>query len=323
VADARALETAPRIDAVVLDKTGTVTEGEFTLLETAGDLSRMAELAAVEACSEHPIGRAISVGRTSWSALRESETETKAAQQARATDVAVHKGMGIGGVVNGVRYFLGNRAFTDTATGGASAGASLPSLRSTAGTLVYFGWDNAVRGALLFGDRIRPEAAGLCAALRQRGIRTILLSGDGRATTQNAAKSIGADEWIAEAAPDRKIEAIRELQQRGLVVAMIGDGVNDAPSLAQADLGIAMGTGADIAIQAAPLILMNRSLGTAIDILDLSRRTFRIVRQNLFWAFAYNIIGISLAMAGRINPILAAAAMVLSSVSVIGNSRRL
>ncbi|HTS27617.1 MAG TPA: copper-translocating P-type ATPase [Bryobacteraceae bacterium] len=297
VADTRVLETICAVDVVVLDKTGTATAGEFTLLEAVGDTSRMAELAAVEASSEHPIGRAL--GSTSLT----------------ATDVAVHKGLGIAGTVNGIRYFLGNRQFT--------APAGNCSFHLTRGTTVYFGWGETIRGAMAFGDRIRPEAAALCGVLRNRGIRTIMLSGDCPATTEETAREIGVETWVAEAAPDRKIEIIRELQGSGSVVAMIGDGVNDAPSLAQADLGIALGAGADIAVYAAPLVLMNNSLTSVIATLDLARRTFRIVRQNLFWAFAYNTIGITLAIVGALSPIMAAGAMVLSSLSVIGNSRRL
>jgi P-type E1-E2 ATPase len=176
---------------------------------------------------------------------------------------------------------------------------------------------------MVFGDRVRPDAAGLCANLRRRGIRTLLLSGDSAAATSAIAAAIGADAWTAEATPAGKAEIIRGLQGRGEVVAMIGDGVNDAPSLAQADLGIALGSGADIAIAAAPLVLMGASLAGVIETLDLARRTFRIVRQNLFWAFVYNVAGMALAVTGVLNPILAAAAMVLSSLSVIGNSRRL
>jgi P-type E1-E2 ATPase len=163
----------------------------------------------------------------------------------------------------------------------------------------------------------------LCATLRRRGIRTFLLSGDNPGATGFVAKAIGADEWAAGAGPERKQEIIRELQRKGKKVAMIGDGVNDASSLAQADLGIALGTGADIAMQAAPLVLMNGSLHRVTDTLDLARRAFRIVRLNLFWAFVYNTGGIILAITGVLNPILAAGAMVLSSLSVIGNSRRL
>ncbi len=302
VSDTRVLETIRGVHTVILDKTGTATLGEFALLESAGDTSRMAALAAVEAWSEHPIAKALAGYATG---------------AARAQDVTVLAGRGIAGSVDGTRYFLGNRALVDELP---AKFAGLPQLT---GSVVYFGWDGAVRGALSFGDRERPEAAALCADLRGRGIRTMLLSGDARPATAEIAARIGADEWIAEALPERKVAIIRELQQQGKVVAMIGDGVNDAPSLAQADLGIALGSGADIAMQAAPLVLMGRSLAAVSETLDLARRAFTIVRQNLFWAFAYNAVGITLAMTGVLNPILAAAAMVLSSLSVIGNSRRL
>jgi P-type E1-E2 ATPase len=193
----------------------------------------------------------------------------------------------------------------------------------TTDTVVYFGWDGEVRGALRLGDRVRPEAAKLCAHLRGNGIRTILLSGDSASVTRRVAEEIGADEWIGEALPARKVEVIRELQQRGLVVAMVGDGINDAPSLAEANLGIALGSGADLAMQAAPLVLMNRSLEAVSETLRLAKRTHSIIRQNLFCAFSYNVLGISFAVAGVVSPIVAAGAMVLSSISVLGNSRRL
>ena len=302
VSDTRVLETIRGVHTVILDKTGTATYGEFALLESAGDTSRMAELAALEVWSEHPISRALA---------------GQARSSLAARDVAIHAGRGITGSVNGAQYFLGNLALVD------QLGARRADLPQLAGSLVYFGWEGEVRGALSFGDRVRPEAAAVCADLRRRGVRTMLLSGDTRGATAAVAAQIGADEWIAEALPERKVAIIRELQQQGRVVAMIGDGVNDAPSLAQADLGIALGSGTDIAMQAAPLVLMGRSLGGVVETLDLARRTFRIVRQNLFWAFAYNAAGITLAMVGILNPILAAAAMVLSSLSVIGNSRRL
>jgi len=297
VSDTRVLETIRKVDTVVLDKTGTATAGELALLDVTGDTSRMAELAAVEACSEHPLGEAVA---------------ERYGHGLRASNVTIHPGMGISGEVEGVRYFIGNRKLLAHA---------LPCPAS--GTPVYFGWDGEAKGALTFGDRIRPDAAELCRNLRQRGVRTLLLSGDSAAATASVAAAIGADEWKAEATPGDKVAVIRELQQRGDVVAMIGDGVNDAPSLAQADLGIALGSGADIAMQAAPLVLMGASLAGVTETLDLARRTFRIVRQNLFWAFAYNVAGMALAITGVVNPILAAAAMVLSSLSVIGNSRRL
>ena len=306
VSDTRVLETIRQVDVVVLDKTGTVTTGEFTLLETAGDTSRMAELAAIESCSEHPIARAI-VARAAFGGLS-------------ATDVRTHKGLGITGTVGGTEYFLGNRRLVESVTGRVEA---LPAIPSEARTVIYYGWDSAVHGAMAFGDRIRPEASALCAGLRQRGIRSVLLSGDTRSMTEATAMAIGADDWIGEATPEQKVETIRRLQQSGQCVAMAGDGVNDAPSLAQADLGIAIGGGADIAIQAAPLVLVSGGVGAIIETLDLARRTFRIVRQNLFWAFFYNVTGITLAVTGVLSPIMAAGAMVLSSLSVIGNSRRL
>jgi heavy metal translocating P-type ATPase len=372
VSDTRVLETIGGVHTVILDKTGTATMGEFALLESAGDTSRMAELAAVEAWSEHPVAKALAgvagqVGQAGTppanragsdqelavgqadpqgtpSANRSGSDPELAVGQAlppanrsgsdpelagrvpsgsacptmpRASDVTVFPGRGIAGSVNGTRYFLGNRALMEELS---AKFAEVPKL---AGSVVWFGWDGEVRGALCFGERVRPEAAALCADLHRRGIRTMLLSGDTCDATASIARQIGADEWVAEARPERKVAIIRELQQQGKVVAMIGDGVNDAPSLAQADLGIALGSGADIAMQAAPLVLMGRSLMAVSETLDLARRTFTIVRQNLFWAFAYNVVGITLAMAGVLNPILAAAAMVLSSLSVIGNSRRL
>jgi heavy metal translocating P-type ATPase len=297
VSDTRVLETIRKVDTVVLDKTGTATAGEFTMLAVSGDTGRMAELAAVEACSEHPLGKVVTA---------------RYGKGLKASDVAIHAGMGISGVVGDVRYFIGSRRLV---------GAEATSVES--GTTVYFGWDGTAKGAMTFGDRVRPDAVELCRKLRGAGIRTMLLSGDSTAATASVAAAIGAEAWRAEATPDDKVAVIRELQERGEVVAMIGDGVNDAPSLAQADLGIALGSGADIAMQAAPLVLMGASLAGVTETLELARRTFRVVRQNLFWAFAYNVVGIALAIAGVLNPILSAAAMVLSSLSVIGNSRRL
>jgi heavy metal translocating P-type ATPase len=297
VSDTRVLESIRKVNTVVLDKTGTATAGEFTLLDVSGDTSRMAELAAVEAMSEHPLGKIVA-GRYG--------------NGLKASDVTIHPGKGISGAVGGVRYFIGSRRLV---------GAEVSAAESA--TTVYFGWDGTVKGAMTFGDRVRPDAAGLCRDLRERGVRTMLLSGDSEAATGSVAAAIGADAWKAEATPDEKVAVIRGLQQRGEVVAMVGDGVNDAPSLAQADLGIALGSGADIAMQAAPLVLMGASLAGVTDTLDLARRTFRVIRQNLFWAFAYNVAGMALAITGVLNPILSAAAMVLSSLSVIGNSRRL
>jgi heavy metal translocating P-type ATPase len=294
VADTRVLETIRQIDVVVLDKTGTATCGEFTVLEVTGDTSRMAELAALESHSNHPIAKALV-----------SVAQGHAPRVAKVEDVALHPGQGITGTIGGVPYFVGNGKLAGSGDG------------------IYFGWDGAIRGSLRFGDRVRPETPALCTEFRRRGIRTVLLSGDGHEATAAVAAEIDADEWIAEATPDGKVETIRRLQQAGARVAMIGDGVNDAPCLAQADLGIALRTGADLAMQAAPLVLMGAGLNAVTETLDLAHRAFRIVRQNLFWAFVYNAGGITLAVTGVLTPIFAAGAMVVSSLSVVANSRRL
>ncbi len=294
VRDTRVLETIRGVDMVVLDKTGTATWGEFAVLEVKGDSGRMRELAALEAFSEHPIARAIAAQAPGGAGLA-------------VRDVQLHPGMGISGTVAGTRYFIGSARLAGVAGGEG----------------VYFGWDGEVRGSIRLGDRVRPDAAALCGALRARGIRTMLLSGDSQAATEAVAKAIGCDQWRGEATPEEKLETLRALQQGGARVAMVGDGVNDAPSLAQSDLGIALGSGTDIAMQAAPLVLMGGSLAGVSETLELSQRAFRVVRQNLFWAFAYNTAGITLAITGVLSPILAAAAMVLSSLSVMGNSRRL
>jgi heavy metal translocating P-type ATPase len=331
VSDTRVLETIRRIDMVVLDKTGTATLGEFSLLRISGDSGCMAELAAVEAYSEHPIAKALRRSpRTPQQPLPDGRGSVDSAPDGAATvrerpfhrrldarEIVIHRGMGISGVVGERRYYIGNGKLME------SFGAHAPTVPGEPGiTTVFFGWDGAVRGHMALGDRIRPEAAALCAELRRRGMRTMLLSGDARATTESIANAIGADLCLGEATPERKVEVIRDLHRAGAKVAFIGDGVNDAPSLAQADLGIALGTGADIAMEAAPLVLMGNSLDAVVETLRLAQRTFRIVRQNLFWAFAYNVAGITLAVAGVLTPILAAGAMVLSSLSVIGNSRR-
>jgi heavy metal translocating P-type ATPase len=305
VSDTRVLETVRRVDVLVMDKTGTVTDGEFRLLEIAGDQSRMPQLASLEARSEHPLGKAVA---------REYPAVLP------VTDVRILEGQGIRGVVEGAEYFAGNRALAPPPPG---LDAAAREWESQGRTIAFFGWDGEVRGAMAFGDRVKSGAAPLCAELKRRAVRTLLLSGDGEATVRHTAATIGADDYVAEALPTRKLDVIRELQAQGKVVAMIGDGVNDAPALAQADLGIALGSGTDIAMRAAPLVLMNRRLEAVAEVFDLSHRTHRIVRQNLFWAFFYNAAGITLAIAGVLNPILAAGAMVLSSLSVIWNSRRL
>jgi heavy metal translocating P-type ATPase len=310
IGSSRALEVLPKVNVVVMDKTGTVTEGDFRLLEVSGDSSRLALAAALETRSEHPLARAL---------VRRAGEERWRLDAPR--NVEVLKGMGIRGQVAGHAVWVGNRHLLNDVPEPLEQQAR--TWEQQGHTVAFYGCDGEALGALAFGDRIKAGAADLIAGLKERGIRTLLLSGDAPATTAWVAARIGADDFIAGALPEQKIATIQDLQQHGSVVAMIGDGVNDAPSLAQADAGMAVGTGADIAMQAAPIILMGADLGAVLATLDLARQTIRAIRQNLFWAFIYNTAGISLAVAGILNPIVAAGAMVLSSLSVIGNSLRL
>ncbi|MFZ1937775.1 MAG: HAD-IC family P-type ATPase, partial [Terracidiphilus sp.] len=190
-------------------------------------------------------------------------------------------------------------------------------------TVAYFGTDGELHGLIAFGDRIKPGARELVNGLRRRGVITKLVSGDARATTGAVAARIGVDGFVADVSPEGKAALVQELQRAGKRVAVIGDGVNDAPALACADLGIALGTGADVAMSAAPVVLVGGSLEKVEEIFQLADRATRVIHQNLFWAFFYNTAGIALAISGLLNPIMAAGAMLLSSTSVVANSMRL
>ncbi len=349
VADSSVLERLNKIDAVVLDKTGTVTDGRFRLLDCylcadttlepalaavatassdppanraqqstllreqtwAGVLPR---LAAIESYSEHPLGKAIvdcaQQHATTWP---------------EATHISVHKGEGIVGRIAENEIFIGNRRLVQRCSAymGPDINDASLSWQKEGKTIAFFGSGGRVEGVLAFGDTLRDDAGRLISELRRNRIAVHIVSGDSRATTRYIAAQLQAGSYRAECLPEQKVEIIRELQRGGAKVAVIGDGINDAPALAQADLGIAMGSGTDIAMKSAGVVLMTNSLTKALDVFRLARKTMRIVRQNLFWAFFYNVLGISLAVAGILNPILAAGAMLFSSISVIGNSLRL
>lgn len=299
VRDSRVLESIRQIDTVVLDKTGTVTECEFALLSHEGPDFALA--ASLETYSEHPLGLAVS------QRARELGIELRP-----AAEVEVLRGQGIRGIVDGRRVVIGSAALL-----------GVTETTPTSDTVAHYSIDGAIAGRLVFGNRIRESAAELVAGLKARGIDVWVVSGDSEQTTSVVARTIGADHWKGAARPEQKIEFLEELQRRGRTVAMVGDGINDAPALAAANLGIAMGSGSDLAMRSASMVLMSGNLNRVVDAFQLSWQTRLVVRQNLFWAFFYNTGGIAFAATGLLNPIIAAAAMVVSSLTVIGNSYRL
>jgi P-type Cu+ transporter len=294
------LESTRRVDTVVLDKTGTVTTGAMALVgDVDPDVLRL--VGAVEDQSEHPIGRAIAAA-----------AKARFGGLPSVRNFESHRGFGVTGVVEGHSVAAGRPGFLR------DLGWSVPDA-----TGVVAGWDGEARAVLTVADTIKPTSAEAVAALRALGLRPILLTGDNEVTARAVAAEVGIDEVIADVLPEDKVAVVRDLQGQGRVVAMVGDGVNDAAALAQADLGLAMGAGTDVAIEASDLTLVRNDLRAAADAIRLSRRTLRTIKGNLFWAFAYNVAAIPLAAAGLLNPLVAGGAMALSSVFVLSNSLRL
>lgn len=313
------LESTRRVDTIVLDKTGTVTTGKMTLVDVvpAGENSadEVALLAgSLEDASEHPIAQAISAGARARG-LRLAEVESFTSTQ----------GLGVSGVVDGHAVVVGReRYLADWSIEPDSAlRASVHAAEALGNTPVLVGWDGEIRGMLVVADTVKDDAAGVMADLRELGLRPILLTGDNERAARHVATQLGIDEVIAEVLPTEKFDVIRRLQSEGRVVAMVGDGVNDAAALAQADLGLAMGTGTDTAIEASDITLVGGQLRSVVDAIRLARRTLATIKGNLFWAFAYNVAALPIAAAGWLNPMLAGAAMAASSVFVVTNSLRL
>ncbi|MFI6167872.1 heavy metal translocating P-type ATPase [Nocardia sp. NPDC051052] len=313
------LESTRRVDTVVLDKTGTVTTGRMTLLDVvaaAGEDSDevLALAGALEDSSEHPIAQAIAKGaREQAGALHSVE------------GFANIEGLGVQGVVDGHAVLVGRaRLLADWAQQlDAELARAMQAAEAEGKTAVAVGWDGKARGVLVVADAVKPTSAQAISQLRALGLTPIMLTGDNAAAAVAIAAQVGIDEVIAEVLPQDKVDTIKRLQAEGRVVAMVGDGVNDAAALAQADLGLAMGTGTDVAIEASDLTLVRGDLRAAVDAIRLARRTLGTIKGNLFWAFAYNVAAIPLAMAGLLNPMLAGAAMAFSSVFVVSNSLRL
>ncbi len=288
------LERTRQITTIVLDKTGTVTEGKMELADVSlldgasrDEVLRLA--GAVEAASEHPIGQAVAAA-----------ARLEVGELPPVSDFRNVPGVGVHGVVEGHEVEVGRRN----------------------GTIIV-SWDGAPRATLAVRDTVKPTSAEAVVALKGLGLTPVLLTGDGRETAERVAAEVGIERVLAEVYPEDKIAEVRRLQEAGEVVAMVGDGINDAPALAQADLGLAIGTGTDVAIEASDITLVSGDLRAAADAIALARRTLATIKGNLFWAFAYNVAAIPLAVAGLLNPIVAAAAMAFSSVFVVTNSLRL
>jgi len=314
------LESTRRVDTIVLDKTGTVTTGRMTLIDAIPvsgtertDLLRLA--GAIEDASEHPIAQAIAKG-----ALEELDIDLPDVEDFRNIE-----GKGVTGVVEGHGLLVGRQSLLDEWAVKADPRLDEAKARaeSAGQTAVLVAWDGEIRGLVVVADRIKTTSPQAIGQFRDLGLTPILLTGDNEAVARQIATEVGIADVIAEVLPGDKADVVARLQGEGKVVAMVGDGVNDAAALAQADLGLAMGTGTDAAIEASDITLVRGDLRSAADAIRLSRRTLGTIKGNLFWAFAYNVCAIPLAALGLLNPMLAGGAMALSSVFVVGNSLRL
>ncbi|AJC56038.1 heavy metal-transporting ATPase [Streptomyces sp. 769] len=315
------LETTRAVDTVVLDKTGTVTTGVMTLtgVHLADGVTRAQALrlaGALEHSSEHPIARALAT------AAQEAEPTGTLPAPEGFTNVP---GLGVRGSVEGHSVLVGReRLLNDRGQQLPPTLAAAKDAAERAGhTAVVVGWDGAARAVLVVSDAVKPTSAEAVRRLRALGLTPVLLTGDNRAVAESVAAEVGIDEVIAEVLPEDKVAVVERLQAEGRSVAMVGDGVNDAAALARADLGLAMGTGTDAAIEAGDLTLVRGDLRAAADAIRLARATLGTIRANLFWAFGYNVAALPLAAAGLLNPMIAGAAMAFSSVFVVGNSLRL
>ncbi len=315
--NAQVFEQAKVVDTVIFDKTGTLTRGAMTLTDVVTDEPEdrfLLLVGSVEAASEHPIGKAVALG-----------AEERDVILVTPSDFSTLRGLGVAGTVDGTEVIVGKPKLV------ADRGlhipdryvASMERIESRGNTAFLAGWDGAVRGTLGVADTIRDTAADAVRALQAMDVDVAMLTGDNHRTAETIAVAVGIDSVMAEVLPADKAAEVARVQSEGRSVGFVGDGINDAPALTQADLGMAVGSGTDVAIEAADVVLMSGDPALAVTGLGLARVTFRTIRQNLFWAFGYNVAAIPLAALGLLNPMIAAAAMAFSSVSVVANSLRL
>ena len=314
------LERTRTVDTIVLDKTGTVTTGEMRLssievLDGENEELVLARAAAVEAGSEHPVGRAVVAAATQ-----------RSLELPLATDFASHAGNGVQATIDDTVVFVGKPSWltTDHHQTVSDAALTLVEKAEVAGsTAMVIAWDGQARGVLVVGDTVKASSADAIAEFTRLGLRPVLLTGDNAGAAASVAAVVGISDVHAGVTPQGKLDVIRQLQAEGRTVAMVGDGVNDSAALAAADLGIAMGGGTDAAIAASDITVVSGDLLVVADAVRLAKRTLGVIRGNLFWAFAYNVAALPIAMLGLLNPLIAGAAMAFSSVFVVLNSLRL
>jgi Cu+-exporting ATPase len=317
IKDGESLERANKISTVIFDKTGTITEGNISVTNvityTASEYDIIRYTASAEKYSEHPLGKAIA----DYAAFREIELFP-------VNNFQYFPGKGIKAEINGKSILAGNAALIND--NGIDIRDSINNVieESQKGSIIiYAAIDGRLAGIITLDDKIKSNVVEVISELKKKKIKTIMLTGDNKRIAEIISEKTGLDSFEAEVLPQYKANAVKKYQTENEVVAMVGDGINDAPALAQADIGIAIGSGTDIAIETGSIVLINNNLSGVPDAIKLSRKTINIIKQNLFWAFIYNIIGIPLAAMGRLDPMLAALAMSLSSVSVISNSLRI
>ncbi len=313
-------ERSGKLDAVILDKTGTLTEGKMTVTDIVTGSEGVTQdavlirAASVESGSEHPIGRAVAA----------------AAQQRGLSLLGVEgfrssTGFGVYGVIDGIEVVVGKALLLQERGLFRSEDLKLRAraLQEQGKTVVAVGWDGEAKGLVALSDKLRPGAVQAVADLKAAGVEVAMIAGDNQVAARVIGQEVGIERVIAGVLPGGKVDEIRRLQSEGKIVAMVGDGINDAPALTQADLGIAIGTGADVAIEASDITLVSPDPTRIPAAIGLARKTLRVIHQNLFWAFAYNVAAIPLAAFGKLSPSIAAGAMAFSSVSVVANALRL